>query len=72
MSFVNEAGWDRLARLVVGLVMVYLGWFAMDGLWGAAFKVFALIPLVTAAVGWDPFYAVFGVATRRPRRPRGS
>jgi hypothetical protein len=25
-SFANEAGWDRALRIVVGVVLLYLGW----------------------------------------------
>jgi len=26
MGFVNEAGWDRIVRVVLGIVLLYLGW----------------------------------------------
>ena len=26
MSFMNEAGWDRIARVILGVVMLVLGW----------------------------------------------
>ena len=27
-SLTNEAGWDRALRIVVGVVLLYLGWIA--------------------------------------------
>jgi hypothetical protein len=26
MKYVNEAGWDRIARVVLGIVLLALGW----------------------------------------------
>ncbi|HXJ32186.1 MAG TPA: DUF2892 domain-containing protein [Gemmatimonadales bacterium] len=30
-SFMNEAGWDRALRIVVGVVLLYLGWAGIIG-----------------------------------------
>jgi hypothetical protein len=36
MSFVNEAGWDRIARVVLGVVMLAVGWTGIvDGVLGS-------------------------------------
>lgn len=71
MEFVNVANWDRAARIVVGLVMLYLGWFgAGDGLWAAALRIFGFLPLLTGVIGWDPVYALLGWKTKRLRRRR--
>ena len=71
MEFNNQAGWDRLTRVGVGLFMIVAGWFVLgDGLWGAAFKIFGLIPLATGLLGWCPFYAVLGVTTKHASRSR--
>ena len=71
MDFVNEARWDRALRIVVGLVMVYLGWFGSgEGLWAAALRIFGFIPLVTGVIGWDPVYALLGIKTSRTRGGR--
>lgn len=62
----NEATWDRLTRILVGLAMLALGWSstALEGL-ALVLRVFAFFPLVTGIVGWDPFYALLGFSTRR-------
>lgn len=63
----NEATWDRFARVLVGLAMLALGWsdLATEGL-ALALRVFAFFPLATGILGWDPFYALLGISTRRP------
>ncbi len=57
----NEAGWDRLIRLVLAALMA---WFGLAGElsspWDLALVVFALYPLVTGVLGWDPVYVLVG------------
>lgn len=55
----NEASWDRVGRVVLGAVLLYLGWAnVVTGGWGVFLKVIGFVPLVTGAVGWCPIYAV--------------
>lgn len=62
----NEATWDRWVRVLVGLVMLLLGWSsALSGGVALALRVFAFFPLATGLLGWDPFYALLGFSTRR-------
>ena len=73
MDFVNQAGWDRTLRIVIGAAMIYAGWFALaPGLLAATLKIFGLIPLVTGLLGWSPLYAILGFRTAKPHRTRGS
>jgi hypothetical protein len=66
MSFFNENEIDRVVRVAVGLVLLALGWSGVvDNLWGIAFKLFGWYPLITGAIGWCPFYALFDFDTRR-------
>ncbi len=70
-EFVNEAVWDRILRIVLGGIMIYLGWFVLTGsLWGATLKIFAVIPIVTGIIGWDPFYTLLGLSTKTVNRNR--
>lgn len=65
MKFTNEASWDRALRILLGLVLLYLGWTgAVGGTLGWVFKIFGFAPLVTGIVGWCALYAVLGVSTR--------
>lgn len=62
----NEAGWERFARLVLGVALLWLGWGGVvTGTPGAVLKIAGFLPLLTALIGWCPLYAVLGFSTRR-------
>ena len=63
MTFVNEAGWDRVARVVVGVVLLAVGFGVVGGTAGTVLGVVGLIPLVTGLVGYCPIYRVLHVRT---------
>ncbi len=66
MQFINEAGWDRIARVIAGIVLLYLGWAGVvTGTVGTVFKFLGFLPLVTGLVGWCPAYSVFGIRTTK-------
>jgi Protein of unknown function (DUF2892) len=76
-SLVNLSALDRAVRLLAGAVMLAAGWWlAGDSTLKAALEVYGWVPLLTGALGWDPFYAILGIRTRRgaraerPRRAR--
>lgn len=63
---VNEAGWDRVLRVVLGIVLLVLGWGGIvSGGWGTVFKVLGFVPLLTGLVGWCPLYALLKVRTNK-------
>jgi hypothetical protein len=65
MSYANEGTADRVIRIVVGVVLLTLGWGGVvSGTLGAVLSVLAFIPLVTGIVGWCPLYAVAHLSTR--------
>jgi hypothetical protein len=64
MKYVNEAGWDRIARVALGIVLLYLGWSdAVAGTLGTVLQFFGFVPLATGLLGWCPIYAIFGYRT---------
>jgi len=66
MSMINEAGWDRILRVVVGAAILALGWGGfVGGGWGLFLKIFGFLPLVTGLVGFCPAYALFKFATKK-------
>ena len=66
MKFANEASWDRIGRVVLGVVLLVLGWTgAVGGGLGTFFKIVGFIPLATGLAGWCPLYAVFGFRTNK-------
>lgn len=64
MAFMNEAGWDRIARVVLGVLLLVLGWGGIvEGTLGTVFKIVGFIPLITGIAGWCPLYAIFRFRT---------
>ncbi len=69
MSWVNEAGWDRALRLLLGVILLFLGWVeAWPPPWATVSIIFGWVPLITGLVGWCPVYAVFRFRTKKPFR----
>jgi len=63
-GFANEAGWDRIGRVALGAVLLYLGWGeVVSGALGTLLKFFGFIPLITGIAGWCPIYAAFRFRT---------
>lgn len=66
MFTVNEATWDRVLRVVVGLVLLYLGWTGtVEGTLGTVFKWVGFLPLVTGLIGWCPAYSACNIRTKK-------
>ncbi|MBI2748136.1 MAG: DUF2892 domain-containing protein [Burkholderiales bacterium] len=55
----NVGGIDRIARIVIGLVLIGLTLTGTIGVWGWL----GIVPLATGAIGWCPPYAMFGFST---------
>jgi hypothetical protein len=61
---VNEAGWDRAARVVAGVALMGLAVAGPLWPWG----LLGAVPLMTGATGWCPLYTLLGVNTCPTRR----
>ena len=55
----NVGGADRIARIVVGLVLIGLTLAGQIGAWGWI----GIVPLLTGIFGFCPPYALFGIST---------
>ena len=55
----NVGGIDRIARIVIGLVLIGLTLTGNIGVWGWL----GVVLLATGAIGWCPPYAIFGFST---------
>ncbi len=67
---VNEATWDRVIRVVVGLFLLSL-LFWVEGnskYWG----LIGLLPLITGLVGYCPAYSLLKISTRKETQSSGS
>lgn len=56
---VNVGSIDRIARAVIGIVLVALAATQVIGVWGYI----GIVPLLTAAFGICPAYSLLGVNT---------
>lgn len=62
-TLINEGGWDRALRVILGIFLLYTGWAGVVG--GApVFKILGFLPLLTGVVGWCPLYTLLGIDTR--------
>ncbi len=66
-SVYNVGGWDRAARIILGVVMLFLG---MSGLLGpySGLGLYGLIPLATGLMRFCPLYPMFGISTCKPKQ----
>lgn len=55
----NVGGFDRIARIVAGLVLIGLAATGMVGMWGYI----GVVPLLTGVFKFCPAYAMFGMST---------
>jgi fatty acid desaturase len=66
VKFLNEAGWDRIVRVVLGIALLYLGWAGVvTGGWGTFLKIIGFLPLLTGLVGFCPLYAILKIRTNK-------
>lgn len=66
MSFVNEASWDRILRVVGGAALVILYFTGvLTGAWGIVLAVLGGVFIVTGLIGWCPIYALLHLRTNR-------
>jgi hypothetical protein len=56
---INEAGWDRTLRIVIGLVAISLVFIGPKSMWG----LLGIIPLATGVTGSCMLYSLLGVST---------
>jgi len=52
----NVGGIDRIARIVIGLVLIGLAATGTVGVWGWL----GIVLVATGGIGWCPPYAIFG------------
>jgi hypothetical protein len=58
-KLINEASWDRILRVLLGLALLYVGFggVVVSG-WGIAIGILGLVSLLTGLFGICPLYAV--------------
>ena len=59
----NVGGIDRVLRLIIGVVLVIVGPLLFCGVWSWVLTIIGVVLLLTAAIGYCPPYAIFGIST---------
>ncbi len=64
---VNEGLWDRVIRVIIGVFLVYWGFFSgsLQGSTAIIVGVIGLIPLLTGIVGFCPLYTLLKINTKK-------
>jgi hypothetical protein len=64
----NVAGWDRIVRVILGIVLLYLGFGgATSGALAIILDVAAVVLIATAIVDFCPIYALLHTGTKRSK-----
>ncbi|RMG03237.1 MAG: DUF2892 domain-containing protein [Nitrospirae bacterium] len=59
----NMAGWDRILRLMVAVVLIVIG-LLKGGIWWVGVVIGGVFVL-TSLIGYCPLYAAIGIKTRK-------
>ena len=62
---INVGSWDRVLRVVVGLVLIGLAATGTVGLWGWI----VVVPVATGLFGFCPAYTLLGIKTCPMKKP---
>jgi hypothetical protein len=66
MFKINMANWDRIARVVLGIVFLILGLGGVvTGILGIVLDVIGVIFVLTGVVGFCPLYTLFKFSTKK-------
>ena len=66
MFKINEASWDRIARVVLGIILLFLALGGtVTGVLGVVFDIIGVILLVTGLVGVCPLYMLLKFSTKK-------
>lgn len=66
MNMVQNVGSaDKIARIVVGALLIVLALMGIIGWWGWI----GVIPIATALMGWCPAYTLLGIKTCPASKP---
>jgi hypothetical protein len=63
MTLLNVGNWDRVARILVGILLLAAGSLLASGALGLALATIGAVMLATGLIRWCPAYTVFGIST---------
>jgi len=61
----NQADWERIIRVVLGITLIVVGFVAIGGVAGTILGIVGIVPLVTGSIGWCPAWSMFKINTRK-------
>lgn len=62
----NMGNADRIIRTIIAVIFgILIATGKISGLWSVLLGVFAIILILTSAIGWCPLYKPFGFTTKR-------
>lgn len=63
---VNQANWERIARAVLGIALLYIGFGGVvAGTLGTVIGIVGVIALLTGLTGWCPIYSLLKTGTKK-------
>lgn len=66
MKYVNQASWDRIVRVVLGVVLLILAFSnVVSGGLGILFIIVGIIALITGLLGICPIYLLMKFRTKK-------
>lgn len=62
----NEASWDRIARVILGAVLLFLGFGStISGAFGVIVGIVGVVLVGTGLLGFCPLYALLKINTNK-------
>lgn len=66
MKYVNQASWDRVVRIILGIILLVLYFTGtVSGTWGIVLMVIGFIALLTGIIGICPAYLLLKMRTNK-------
>lgn len=60
----NESMVDRIIRIIIGIILIYLGWVTLsNNLWGIILDIIGIILIITGLTGYCHLYKLLGMKT---------
>jgi len=62
----NESGTDRVIRIIVGIILIILGWMALgNNVLGIILDIIGIILIITGITGFCLIYTLLGMSTKK-------
>lgn len=66
MFKINEASWDRVVRVILGIILLYVGFGGVvAGTLGTVLGIVGALAVITGLIGFCPMYALLKYSTKK-------